>query len=39
MVYINLIGEKGGMYLSMHLPKPVSDPNIPLHVGICGTGK
>ena len=34
MIYINLTGEKGGMHLSMHLPKPESDSIISLHVRI-----
>jgi hypothetical protein len=39
MVYINLTGEKGGMHLSMHLPKPESDSIISLHVGIRAIGE
>ena len=39
MVYINLTGEKGGMYLLMHLPKPESDSIISLHVGIRAIGE
>jgi hypothetical protein len=39
MVYINLTGEKGGMYLLMHLSKPESDPNRLLHMGIRAIGK
>jgi hypothetical protein len=39
MVYINLTGEKGGMYLSIHLPKPGSDSIRSFHVGIRAIGK